>query len=131
MGLDNGIHVKRTPESERIPEMTSFDEDWRKKYGYDFEVCYWRKCWNVRSRIFDVLTGGFDDKYRIVLTIEDIDKIIEVLKSFTPDNWQDEWWSIWTFEEMEDVLKQQIQNLGVLKRLMQEYELEVYFYDSY
>lgn len=131
MGLDNGINVKRTPISESIPEMKQFEEDYIAKYNLNYEVCYWRKCWNVRSRIFDVLTGCFDDEYRIPLTIDDIDRIAEVLESFDSDNWNDEWWSIWTFEEMEDVLKQQIQNLTVLKRLMQEYELEVYFYDSY
>ena len=32
-----------------------FDEEWREKNGYDLEVAYWRKCWNVRAIIFDVL----------------------------------------------------------------------------
>lgn len=131
MGLDNGVHVKRTPISESISEMKQFEEDWIKKYNLNYEVCYWRKCWNIRSRIFDVLTGSFDEEYRITLTIEDVDRIAEVLQSFNSDNWEDDGWSIWTFDDMEEILEQQISNLGTLKQLMLEYELEVYFYDSY
>lgn len=128
MGLDNGICVKRTPAAEKIPELKAFEEEWCR---CNFEICYWRKCWNIRSRIFDVLRGPCVDGWRIFLSVEDIDRIAEVLQSFTEENWEDEGGSIWAFSEMEDRLKQQIENLGVLKRLMQEHELGVYFYDSY
>ncbi len=131
MGLDNGICVKRTARTESIPELSRFEEEWEKEYRFNFEVCYWRKCWNVRHRILDVITNPFGEEYKIHLGIDDIDRITEVLKSFNKDNWEDEGWCIWEFDEMKDNLKTQIANLGTLKRLMQEHELEVYFYDSY
>ena len=125
MGLDNGITVKRTAQTENISEMRLFEDDYVRKYKCDYEVCYWRKCWNIRNKILDVVYPWEP------LSVEDIDKIIEVLKSFTTDNWEDEGSSIWCFDNMEETLRDQINNLGVLKRLMQEHELEVYFYDSY
>jgi hypothetical protein len=131
MGLDNGICVKRTPTSEKIPELRAFEEEWDKEHRFNFEVCYWRKCWNIRSIILDVVDCGFDKEYRLTLTIDDIDRITEALKSLTAENWEDEGWCIWEFDEMKENLERQIYNLGVLKRLMQEHELEVYFYDSY
>ena len=33
----------------------AFEKDWAKEYGYSFEVCYWRKCWNIRGAIIDIL----------------------------------------------------------------------------
>ena len=131
MGLDNGICVKRTDKTANIPELLRFEDDWIRKYQTDYEVCYWRKCWNVRHMIMDVVTGGFSDSYRIFLTADDVSRIAEALGSFTEHNWEDEGGSIWEFCEYKEILGDQIANLGVLKRLMQEHELAVYFYDSY
>lgn len=129
MGLDNGICVRRTALTETIPELKLFEDDWIAKYKTDYEVCYWRKCWNIRRQILDILEWG--DDFDFVVSIEDVDRIIEVLKSLTADNWEESGSSIWEFSDMDDNLKNQIHNLEVLKRLMQEHELEVYFYDSY
>ena len=131
MGLDNGICVKRTAVTEKIPEMALFEDDWIREQKTDYEVCYWRKCWNVRCIILDVVSNRFFDSYRILLTVADVDRIAEALGTLNDENWEDEGSSIWEFDEMKDNLETQISNLGVLKRLMQEHELEVYFYDSY
>ena len=96
-----------------------------RKYKYDYEPCYWRKCWNIRNKILEIVYAWEP------LSVDDIDHIIEVLRSFTADNWEDEGSCIWEFDEHEENLRNQIQRLGVLRRLMQEHELEVYFYDSY
>lgn len=129
MGLDNGICVKRTPVTEKIPEMALFEDDFIRKYKYDYEPCYWRKCYNVRDKILAILDDG--DYYRLELSANDVERIAEMLKSFTADNWEDGSGSIWEFDEIRDTLENQIRNLEILRRLMQEHELEVYFYDSY
>ena len=59
MGLDNGIvlatHHKINMDD--IPEYIVIEEDdWRNNDddyndGYYYDVCYWRKCWNIRNFI--------------------------------------------------------------------------------
>ena len=44
MGLDNGIEVKKRKDIE-------FKKDIIDEYG---EVCYWRKCWNIRKDIIEI-----------------------------------------------------------------------------
>lgn len=126
MGLDNGITVKATSRWEAIQEL---DASFSQKYNGSWEVCYWRKCWNVRNDIFSVLAcprENNDGQYPVQL--EHIDQIIDVLKSYNEDNWE---LSIWEFEEMKPHLKEQAKNLKKLKKLMEIYPLSVYFYDSY
>ena len=131
MGLDNGICVRRTAVSESIPELVSFEQGWDKEHRFDFEVCYWRKCYNIRGKILETVDGRFSDEYELALDVDAIDRISDMLKSLSRRNWNAEGGSIWTWDEMEETLGNQIRDLGILKRLMQEHELEVYFYDSY
>lgn len=128
MGLDNGIQVKRNLYTNSIEDLKVFEETWDKEHKWDFEICYWRKCWNIRNDILWVLNSRFDDQYEFQLTYEDIDNIISILLSYNEDNWGN---SIWTFEEMVEHLQQDVENLKLLQDLMKTYNLEVYFYDSY
>ena len=107
-----------------------FEEEWAKKYGYDFEICYWRKCWNIRSLIFGCI-GSCDNDGEVPIKREDIPKIIDILKSLNSKNWEDEGGSIWTYEEQKPHIKQQIKDLKKVYRLMGKHNLDVYFYDSY
>lgn len=65
------------------------------------------------------------------ITKDEIDRIIEALGEFNADNWDDELGSIWEWADVEDKLKQDIENLKELRQLMDKYELEVIFVDSY
>lgn len=65
------------------------------------------------------------------LTKDEIDRIIVALGKFNADNWDDELGSIWEWKDVEDKLKQDIENLKELRLLMDKYELEVIFVDSY
>jgi hypothetical protein len=135
MGLDNSIEVKRNEYTNNIPELKQFEESWDKEHKYDFSICYWRKCYNIRSMIFDVIPGAHDNNNSDPLTTEDIDNIIKGLQSFNSENWQDDGGSIWDWDD-EDYpyskkVQQDIENLQYLKQLMDKYNLEVYFYDSY
>ena len=135
MGLDNGLCVRRNEYTNNIKELKRFEESWDHDHKYDFSFCYWRKCWNIRSMIFDVVHGVHDNDESDLLTIEDIDNIINGLKSFNSKNWQDNGGSIWDWDDEEypysEKVKHDIKNLNRLKRLMKKYNLEVYFYDSY
>ena len=135
MGLDNSIKVKRNEYTNKIRGLQRFNLDYDKEHKYDFEVCYWRKCWNVRSKIFDVVRNVHNNDISEPLTIEDINNILKALKSFNSSNWQDNGGSIWDWDDAEypysKKIKQDIGNLKRLVRLMKKYDLEVYFYDSY
>lgn len=135
MGLDNGIEVKRTEHTNGIPELQQFNIEWDTEHKWDFEICYWRKCYSLRSMIFRVVPGVHDGDISEPLTTEDIGNIIKGLKSFNSENWQNGFGSIWDWDDKEfpysKKIKRDIKNLKKLKKLMDKYDLEVYFYDSY
>ena len=131
MGLDNGIEVRRNAHTSSIPELLQFELD----YDKDFEVCYWRKCWNIRDDILWIIGERFGDQYEYVLTKEDIDQIIKLLESYNAGNFEDSGSCIWDWDDEEypysEKVQQDIESLKVLRQLMDKYELDVYFYDSY
>lgn len=131
MGLDNSIEIKRTPYTDSISELRQFNLDWDNKHEYDFSVCYWRKCWNIRNGILDILGDRFSDQWRFHLNTENIDKIIAFLKSLNKHNWNDDGGSIWTWEEYKNYIKDDIKKLKMLRKLMKKYDLKVVFIDSY
>ena len=131
MGLDNGIEVKRTPISEKIEELQRFQCSWDKETKFPYELAYWRKCWTVRGAIINSISGGFEDNMGADLTKEDVVRIIIALKAFNKDNWDNGLGSIWEWEEQEEYMRKYIANLELLLSLMDQYDLDVYFYDSY
>ena len=135
MGLDNGVCVKRNEYTESIPELKQFEEEWGQYYGYDFEIAYFRKCYNVKSMVFHSSIKGIHDNYRSEpLSKEDIRIIIDGLRAFNEDNWDEDGGSIWEWYGLDNYsqyMQMQIEHLETLYYLMGKYELEVYFYDSY
>ena len=132
MGLDNGIEIKR---KDNLPNcVLCFDNDeWRKKHGYDLEVAYWRKCWNVRRIIFDVLDRGEDDCVYDV-TREELVEIIYHLENDIHyfDFLEREWDCIWEWNDFRRIQKRNMKNLKKLAGMMKRHpEIEVFFYDSY
>ena len=101
MGLDNGICVRRNEKSMNIYDKIKFYEsEWDKEHKYDFDICYWRKCYNLRTLISRAI-GGIEDNLETPLECEDIPKIISVLKSLNADNWDEYGGSIWEWEDHE------------------------------
>ena len=135
MGLDNSIEIKRNAYTNSIPELRQFELEYDKAYEYDFEICYWRKCWNIRNDILWIIGERFGDQYEYVLTKEDIDQIIKLLESYNAGNFEDSGSYIWDWDDDEypysKKIQQDIESLKVLRQLMDKYELDVYFYDSY
>ena len=84
-----------------------------------------------------MLLGIGYDECRYPMTKKDVDKTIGLLKSYNVNNWTDGGSCIWEFVSDEngwsysEHIKQDIESLQLLRKLMDKYELEVYFYDSY
>ena len=128
MGLDNGIIVKKTELTKRLFKVK---KNCLYEYTGDFEIAYWRKCWNVRTDIFTVTRGWNNDQSYTSLDRDDIYNIIKLLKSYNKKTW-DSNNSIWTWEEHKTANKRHIKYLKFLYKIMKKYpEIEVYFYDSY
>ena len=134
MGLDNAIEIKR---KDYLPNCAlCFDNDeWRKRYNYGLEVAYWRKCWNVRAIIFDVLRRGDDNDSVIDITREELVEIIHRLEDDLHyfDFLEGEWGScIWEWNTFRRIQKRNMKNLKKLAGMMKRHpEIEVIFYDSY
>lgn len=132
MGLDNGIVIER---KDNLPNCAlCFDDEWRKQRGYNLEVAYWRKCWNVRYVIFDVLRDGEDNDSVIDITREELVEIIHHLENdiHYHDFFEGEWDCIWGWNDFRRIQKQNIKNLKKLAGMMKRHpEISVYFYDSY
>ena len=135
MGLDNSIQIKRNTSTNSIPELKQFELSYDNKHQFDFEICYWRKCYNIRNMIMDVVESARDNDNSDILTTTDIEKIIHGLQSFNSANWQENGGSIWDWDDEEypysEKIQRDIENLKKLQTLMEKYDLEVYFYDSY
>lgn len=131
MGLDNSLCIKRNEKSMNIySKLKHYEEVWDTKKEFDFDICYWRKCYNIRTLISEAI-GGIADNGYTPLKREDIPKIIAILKSLNADNWDDCGGSIWEWEEHEEINGYHIEDLEYLYELMGEHDLDVYFYDSY
>lgn len=142
MGLDNGIELKF--KDSKILEHPADLPMWLKPLELSwekgtFELAYWRKCWNVRRDILNVLNinKDYENDGLFKLTVSDVEQIIEVLKSYNEENWDNSdgivWasGSIWTFEEQKPHIEQQIKNLTNAIPLMKTGTCVVEFYDSY
>ena len=110
-----------------------FDEEWRAKNNYDLEVAYWRKCWNVRSIIMDVLHVSENNDSYTPMTVEDVDAVIAALCKINKKNWLDSGSTIWEWKEFRGFQRDNIRNLRRLRYMMKKKPdvFEVYFYDSW
>lgn len=130
MGLDNGIRVKGLNRNSFIGKL--FQYPFRNDYGDDAEICYWRKCWNIRRAILGTFPyNGTLDAYRYAISRETVKDIRAEIQYFLdhPDEWDD---SIWEFSEMKGALERDLRNLRILYLLMGvNKKLIPYFYDSY
>lgn len=132
MGLDNGIQIKR---KQGLPDevFKKFDTDVTRKWEYDLEVAYWRKCWNIRALIYETLCAPQENDSEIPMDRQDVLNIITILKRINGRNWYNlPCDSIWSWSEYKASHRRNIANLKWLARFMKKHpDIEVYFYDSY
>lgn len=132
MGLDNGISIKRRADLPTLA-FTYFDEEYRAKHNYDLEVAYWRKCWNVRRIIIDILNVRENNDSHTTMTIDDVDAVITALHKMNKKNWLACGSTIWDWKEFKGIQRRNIRNLRRLRHMMRKKPevFEVYFYDSW
>ena len=134
MGLDNGIMLK-IKDKEKFGEIPVWirREPWEDEHNYDYEILYWRKCWNVRAEILTYLAAD-DDEYEWNLSLMELRDILKILNHLY--NWHscDSSQSIWSWDEIKDTY---LNNLEYARKVLKWLEtkpadsFEIYFYDSY
>lgn len=152
MGLDNMIYV-RARERVKTPPEVKWGSDWSQVHYYDWvedyeikeyyiegkydrELCYWRKCWNIRGLMLEIVGDRYDVRDgHVTLTIDDLEKFYKALFNLnSPKGWKNNDDSIWEYKEMRDVLDQDLMNLEWLIWYMNQEDNqieEVFFVDSY
>ena len=132
MGLDNGIvlRTKKPLIDIEVPAFIKVEKDFTNN---EIEICYWRKCWNIREKVFEAIGEHDENAYEFEIRSTTLNKIIESLTNFLTlkEEWNTEE-SIWDFEEMIPVLTQNLLNLGWLRNYLAEDHMSyAIFYDSY
>lgn len=152
MGLDNGIMLRVRGELEddcsllQLPGIEKTDwwseEAPENEKGYShYDICYWRKCWNIRNDLFAACETEENDSSYYPMSVSNLITFRDELYSILcagPNAWENpEGWSrgsIWTFEEAMNFLPWDIVRISTLIDYLQNEgagRAEAYFYDSY
>ena len=135
MGLDNGIMFK-IKNKEKFGAIPSWfrREEWAEKCNYDYEVLYWRRCWNVREAILNYLPNTHDDGGTFDMTTEQLEGIFDILEGlYSAENWNDDE----SMRSWEEIGEAYVENLKYARKVLawlktkpaDSYQL--YFYDTY
>ena len=156
MGLDNGIMLKIKDNKLNLPEKLKAAFESYSEGSYD--VLYWRKCWNVRGAILDVLAENqcFEDEndYKYHISLEVFEKILDHLREqvYRGLTWKNSGESIWEWDSSykwaDDTCEWEYDDVGIcdkywsdltyafellwfLKTIDDKESYELEFYDSY
>ena len=145
MGLDNCIQIisKQEIDFKDIPDYVYIKkDDYMTKVndnGFYYEVCYWRKCWNIRNIMLNIL--GVDiNSWSNTYEIDKVDQIIELRDKLITylcdlEIWEKEYdngQTIWDSSEMADHIARDIITLSWLIRYLHNNKsVKVEFIDSY
>lgn len=142
MGLDNGITLRVkgeiNPDAEilTIPgiEKDSWNDNSEPGFTY-YDICYWRKCWNIRDILFDA--KGKENCGEYNFTVDELKEVRDGIYHAIckgPKVWNEENRSIWDFEEAMNFLPWDIVRISALIDYLQHEgagRSEAFFYDSY
>ena len=143
MGLDNGIMLRHRSQKEVEDNIGVYANVIREPYVgdegkhgyYEYEVCYWRKCWGLRDKILAILGDKFkDEDYECELTIKDLEAIREIEYGYMcdPDEWDENGSTIWDFNDMLPHFAKDIVSISWLIEFLKRHpKAYAYFYDSY
>lgn len=139
MGLDNGIILKIN-NKEKFGVLPPFAANFDSYEEDTIDLLYWRKCWNIRNVIFNVLEKAGVD------TVSDcskdmpmtLDTFIDLLYKLN-DCYTNEWWtensdSIWDFDEINGNYHYHLLNAMRMAQWLEDKDpdsYEISFYDSY
>ena len=110
MGLDNGLVIRKR--NQKVSK----------------EIAYWRKCWNIRGDILDIIDST-EEKYCYEISPSQLLQIVKILSKYNEKNWD---YSIWSWDDIKHSIKKQILTIPfwiIFLLLNKDYYCE--FYDSY
>ena len=126
MGLDNGFVVRKQEDMPWRVKKLSQDE-----YSDSFEVAYWRKCWQVRAIVLNILDGE-NDEGAYDVSREQLLDIIRALTKNIKQKWYEYGSPYWEWKDYKINHKSNMRRLRRLAKLMKKYpDIVVEFYDSY
>lgn len=137
MGLDNGILLVVNGEFDfsQVPyyvKLTENDElETRDGLLTIIDVCFWRKCWNFRNKVVNIL-DKVDDTEDFEVFEYNIPDFVEIIKDYfdDPTEWDSD--SFTCFGDMIPQLAQDIINLKWLREYLKSHPQDrAIFYDSY
>lgn len=164
MGLDNGILLRTRKRFEVLEKvgikykventLVFYDPETENEVEtptdliYEYEVAYWRKCWNIREIVADATGKKFEDSGDTYLNRAEIDEIIKGLNAKnSPEIWNRDCQygdTIWDAEEMHITRRDDrnsniyydMRKLAALALVLKELEEDensyiCWFYDSY
>lgn len=123
MGLDNGIYIEKLEENEK----EFFDIE---NLGDD--ICYWRKCWNVRALFMKHFKEDQDSCYYKLTP----DILWQVIKDFEwlmkKKNWEVSESHLWGWKEIKKQLRHDYMMMRIIHQwMLRNPDKDVTFYDSY
>lgn len=138
MSLENGICL-HTKESVKFPaEIDNYTWEFSTEsdtFPYHYELCFWRKCWNVRCEIGHALQAqNMEYVAKAWLTIADVKNIWRAIQQLYSKRAWESGESIWTWSEIKDHLTRDLLMLEWLISFMRQHkesEYMVEFCDSY
>ena len=140
MGLDNGIYLHTRKPVKFPPEISNYVWEFPAEakndvFPYHYELCYWRKCWNVRCEIGRALEAqNMEYVAKAWLTIADVKNIWRAIQRLYSKRAWESGESIWTWNEIKDQLARDLLMLEWLIFFMRQHDEKDYmveFYDSY
>lgn len=140
MGLDNGL-ILHTKELIEIPkEIDGFIalepvSLINAVFPYHYELCYYRKCWNLRREIGRAINAeSVEYVSKPWLTISDVKNIWHAINEINSKRIWESGDTIWTWREIKPILDRDLLVIEWLISYMRTHDSSTYmveFYDSY
>ena len=137
MGLDNGIIVNVDGKAlwkKKVAKIATVDEFFPfELVGNCYEICYWRKHWNLRNLFRRAWGLANDETTYYELSVEHLKKAIKILKTRNKENWEDDGGCFFEYSYITKIrLNAQARQLKKLIKLKKKFPtMPIYFYDSY
>lgn len=131
MGLDNGVYFRFDYDDKIVNLMEPiFPRYALTKIGTcEFEICYWRKHYQLRGRLLCMLPKACDGF--VDLTVEQMQDIYDLLKRANKHNWEEDYTDYWDWNDVKKAHKANLRRLKKAIKLKKKFpHLRVIFYDS-
>lgn len=136
MGLDNGLTLITKKE---VNEPLPFDVEGRfhpyfDGNEYEYNLCHWRKCDNIRDCIRETFYRPSDDVSMDNMCIDDVKQVWHIINTLNKKKRWEQDDSFWSYKEVRDMLDYDLLCIEWLIHYMRHHnddEYRVVFYDSY